>query len=453
MRPPRRIGWGLLDGGPRGLAMGLVVLLCGAMVGPIAAQPEASAETVAPAAQAIPPDLAGIAGVTGNMSDDDLLALATELTDQQRFDDAAKILIHLARKDPKNYRALEQLGVGYERQSVKARANTTDANAKTQADTYDTYAINAYLDAAQQAYEAENYAKAERLCDRVFILQPANARVQLILARIFSKTERSVQATQHYQNYINPKSREGSQDAKAHLELARIYRAGRQPFQALATLTKARDIDSENIEVLIELSQAYYERSRFQEALQTAADVLRKAPNDPRVYDNMAALLQRQGQDKEAADYFRKAIELARTRAFTNPDNTEETQALHGYYDRYRRTLNRLLSGKQDDLALRVDLARVIVEQSEISNSIALRSALRLLEQVGPEARDNLKMLETKANIQHILKLPEAIETARRLSRLDPNNVIARRILQAGSAAGGTATTAPGDPVPSGGAK
>ncbi len=447
MRPPRRIEWGLFDDNLRGRGIGLVILLMGPMVGLVAAQLAPTVPTTAPAAQAIPPELAGISGLTGNISDDDLLAFATELTDQQRLDDAEKILIHLARKDSRNYRALEQLGAVYERRSAKARGNTADPNANNQADTYDTYAVNAYLDAAQQAYEAENYSKAERLCDRVFILQPANARVQLILARIFSKTERSIQASQHYQAYI--KTHEGKQDTKAHLELARIYQAARQPFQALAVLNAARDIDSENVEVLLELSQANYERRRFQEALQTASDVIKKAPNDPRCFDNMASLLARQGQDKEAAEYSRKAIELARVRVFDNPDNIEEVKALRGYYDRYQRTLNRLLSGKQEDLALRIELARVMVEQSEINNTLTLQNALRLLEQVGPEARDNIKMLETKANIQYLLKLPEAAETARRLIRLDANNVVARRILQTGSSSGGVPTidSGGGEPV------
>lgn len=438
MKPRRWIGQERFSGKPRGSAIGLCILLSLAMLAPVTAQ----SETASPASPAIPAELAGIAGVTGDMSNEDLVALATEVTDQQRLDDAATILIHVARKDPKNYRALEQLGVVYERQMARARANTADPNAKTQAETYETYAVNAYLDAAQQAYEAENYAKAERLCDRIFILQPANTRVQLILARIFASTERSVQASQHYQNYI--KSRDGRQDTSARLELARIYRAMRQNYQALAILTEARDLDSENIEVLLELSQAYYERRMFQQAMQTAEDVLRKASNDPRCYDNMAFLLIQQNQVREAAEYSRRAIELARTRVFNNPENTREITSLYGYYDRYRRTLARLLDAKQDDLALRIDLARVVVEQADINNSMTLRNALRLLDQAGPEARDNIKLLETKANIQHLLKLSQTAETARRLLRLDPNNVVARRILQAGPILEETPTTGAG---------
>jgi hypothetical protein len=77
-------------------------------------------------------------------------------------------------------------------------------------------------------------------------------------------------------------------------------------------------------------------------------------------------------------------------------------------------------------------LARTLLDVAQLSVLVAHHRALAVLAATPESERNHRDWLEVSAEIQIELKnYPDAAELARRLLRVDPNNITAKRVLDA----------------------
>jgi tetratricopeptide (TPR) repeat protein len=378
--------------------------------------------------QDVPSNLQDIAGVKAGMTMTQLVDLATEMTVDKRLVEASKVLVYVVRRDQDNVRAFNQLARVYKRLAEDAREEG-GSSAQQRAERYDRWAVGAYLEAAETAYEDEDYTTAEELYNKVFMMDPSNAECKLGLARVFSETGRKVQAQQHYKDYI--KSPAGRTNADAYLELAKVYGELKSPFQRLSTLIEARELDPENVEVLKELARAFFDRQQIGQATSIAQEAVDKDPQNTESRFTLATILMARDEFDKAEEQITRAIELAREQLQRNPDDQELLSKLSKYYTKYGTLLRQRLNQDDKNLDARIRLAEIIRERATVDRLLIDLNALSVLQEAGPEAEENIRYLELLARLQHLTKKKEeASTTCRQLLEKDPDNTVAQRILE-----------------------
>lgn len=400
---------------------GLVALLFG--FGPAAMAQEAPAAEDKETAT-VPRELEGIPGVRAGMSDQELIDLAETLSLDGRNASASNILVYIVRRDKENLDAFSLLGRVYERMTQDEREKGTEQSSR-QADTYENWAVGAYLEAARLAMDTQEYGRAEDLYNRVFLIDPSNMRCRLGLARVFSETERPLQAEQHYKEYL--KSPTGRNDADAYVELADIYKQLKSPYQRLAILVEAEELDPNNVDILMALAEAYYQRAKLSEAMRVAQRAVDRAPGNHRAHYTLSGLYLGQKAYDKSETAIRKAIELCRNDLARNPSDAELLGDLSEYYGGYRTLLNNMITDDQDNIVLRTRLARVIMEKAEVDQTQMCLRAITILTKIEP--KPDAAYLATLAELQFKThQLDKAAQTCEKLLKIDTQNPDAKRL-------------------------
>ena len=498
--------------------VGLMVVVLSLTARVDAQDATASTRPAGESTPALPPGLAGIFGVKPGMTHDQLIALAREAMDAHRLEDAEKILFGVADQARRNTEALELLGQVYELRGDEAAdaARRGDAKAGQQADRYFTGAINTYLYAAPIAAESGDWRAAERMYTAVLDRDASSARAQLGLvetaplametkamgaaermynkvrkirplhpqallgkARLFVEAGRNMQAQDPYQKYL--KTLEGREDARAFMELGRVYRLLKLPNLALTTLNKAIELNPEDPEILMELAQVYHENNASEQAIPLALKATTKAPENPAYHNIYAIILMKQSAPKikqiQASlaaggestparerdrkqlltdlDVARREARLATSRALeqlaATPDDGEALDKLGRFYVTLQGVLQTIISiqtipGKEEaPPADRVELAEVIRKYGAIVQTLNLHQALAALANAGDEAQKDVRFLESLAQLQFdVYKRDDAAETCRRLLEISPDNALAKELLARLDAAAGSGAAGPG---------
>jgi tetratricopeptide (TPR) repeat protein len=444
----------------RGRVHVLVLCLLAAglrLASPARAQSAPASSPAAGVPSAAATRLAGVAGVQAAMTSDQLIDLAAEAARGQRWADAERILTEVIREEPRNLKAYQLMARVYEVQAVGVRGNTSDPTSEKKADLLTESAVKTYLEyAAPLAKDLGNLDVAEQIYKTVLQLRPNNAQAELGMARVLGAMggNMQMQAIDRYRSYLNPRNNAvGYQDPQAHLELGRIYRAKRALHQAVATLEKARGLDPENPEILLELAKAYEDTGDRPKAMELAKSAATEKAAGNAAYRNVYAqvLLSQSVPLLRSADSARaaqqnleesrrqaaKAVELAVADVNANPGDAKPLATESDCYGTYEKILNAVLIADAGDVGARVDLAGVIQEHAAVAARLELHRALDAFEKAGPTARQNAAFLQKKAELQFEVGQAQAAgETCRELLKVDPANAAAKRILAATAAAG-----------------
>ncbi len=180
---------------------------------------------------------------------------------------------------------------------VKARANSAITISHDSADNLDAQLNNAY-----QAYKAGKYEQAQLLYRGVLTQEPRNVDSLLGLAAIAQQTGADTQAQFYYTKVLsldprNPVANAGmsafstDENRESHLKML---------------LNEQKDSSS----LHFALGNQYASQQRWAEAQQSYFNAYQLEPNNASLAFNLAISLERLGQNKPAAQYYRRAIAL-----------------------------------------------------------------------------------------------------------------------------------------------
>jgi len=373
-------------------------------------------------------NLAGVEGVESGMSPERLLEVGRKALEQGRLADSRKILLALAAHDRTNLAVMSHLAFVYERSAEQIRGDGSNPEAVAQANRYLDQMVDVYLEAAALAMRQNKMRVAEQMYGRLLILRPEASQALLGLARIYAATDRMIQAIDRYQSYlVSPIGRE---DSDAYLELGKLYLRDNHWRQALDALYRASRLSPENADIQDALARSYQKGNRLDDALEAARLATEKAPREAKYRATLAELKIVSRDAEQASLEARRAIEYTREKLRESSDDMKLLEALSGYYEIYERALEAHLATGKASLAVRVDLARSIQEHAMVDRARSLHKALLVLTNAPPENKDDVRLMETLAEVQFNLGRTEtSAETCKRLLKQDPNNVIAKRVL------------------------
>lgn len=428
----------------------------------------APAQNVATTTQAEPPSgalagLAGISEVKPGMSTKELIELARQLAQSHRWDDAEKILTEVIRQEPRNLSAYQSAAQMYEIRASVVRADASLPDAAEKSNTLIDQAVKTYTEyAGPLALEMGDVATAEEIYRTVLRYERHryNPRALLGIARVL-RAKGSPEAIDRYKTYVNPRiCMDGAKDPQAHLELGRLLYERRYLNQAVSTLETARSLDPENPEILLELARAYQETAFRPKALSVAQEAVKKSPGNPAYRSVHAQILlaqsgvQQKGSamsDEErrmfnaARAEIEEAVRLARTGLQDAPADMTRLGVLSGCLQVQQQILSIAAAINPGDVRLVVDLARCRQEQSATQHALQLHGALNDLLRAPPAARGDASYLETLADLQFRVHLVTDAElTCKELLTLDPNNAVAKQILEKVAGSSGISPPGPG---------
>ncbi|MDM8007765.1 MAG: tetratricopeptide repeat protein [Phycisphaerae bacterium] len=430
--------------------------------------PPAHAQNVATTTQAAPPSaalasLSGIAEVRPGMSSSELIELARRLAQSRRWQDAEKILTEVIRQEPRNLAAYQLAAQVYEIQASAVRADASIPDAAEKSNTLIDQAVKTYTEyAGPLALEMGDIATAEEIYRTVLRDERHryNPRALLGIARVM-RAKGSMEAIDRYKTYVNPRvCEDGAKDAQAHLELGRLYYERRYFNQAVSTLEKARSLDPENAEILLELARAYQDTAFRPKALAVAEDAVRKDPGNPAYRSFYAQMLLAQSgaqqtgssmsaENRRLFDAARTeidgAVRLARAGVQNAPVDMMRLRVLLGCFQVQQQILSVAAGIDPGDVRVVVELARCRQEITAVQHTMQLHGVLSDLKRAPPAARADRAYLELLADLQFRVHLvQEAEETCKELLKLDPDNGLAKAILEQVASAGATSQPGPG---------
>ncbi len=385
-------------------------------------------------ARRLPAALLDIPRVQPGMTNPQLLDLGFEALDAKQLDEAELLLAFVFREEPDNLEALARLAFTYELRLATALSGGPEEADK--ADRYKQATVGTYLAAAELARQEKNYVPAEAFLNKVRLYRPTDVAAKLSLARVMGATERTLQAIELYRDYL--KSPEGKNDSEAWLELGKLYRGS---FKGLAvtTLEEAARLNPDNPAVYLALAKTYLDGGRLAKAVEVADTAVNKAEGAPADWreenlvheyvNNLAMTLLAADEQDRADRQSQRAVDLARKALNKSPDSVAPLRALVAYYDTRQWVLRSLLADDPENTGRLIKMARAKQEQAEARHALALHDALAWLPETEGTSRDDIKLLEIRAELQYkVHKLEEAAETCRLLLKLDPKNSVALQI-------------------------
>lgn len=158
--------------------------------------------------------------------------------------------------------------------------------------------------------ELGDLEKAARELQNLIVAFPKKIEYRGSLAQLYQANGENQRAFDIYQHMLKL----DSLDPRPHLDLANYYRQEGQYQKSIHHLKKAmrsRELDMERkIAVLLSLFEASSSDSALrQEAFQILDDIVSMEPEDPRIYAMYGDYLSREGRDKEAVNYYKKALQ------------------------------------------------------------------------------------------------------------------------------------------------
>ncbi len=408
----------------------------------LAAVGDAPAQTTKPSAgaagahvEATASNVEGVSDIKPDMTVDQLVAAGSAAVAGGRLEEGRKVLLAAVARDGRNLPALSALAFAYERSAEQVRGEGGGFQATAQADRFIDQAVDVYLTAGAVATEQELVGVAEQFFNRILLHRPGNAKALLGLARIYSRTERRIQAIDRYKDYLA--STEGSRDARGYLELGELYLDGTHWRLAMDQFLRAQSLQPGDADVDMGLARAHWKGDRMAEAMEYAKSACGKAPERAKYPHLLAELHLAQRNGEQAGIEALRAIELARKALQGAPENLSLLQDIGRYYDTYEKALGLVLNEGKADLGVRVDLARAVQEHAAVGQQLALRRALKILTDALPANQDNARLLEELAAVRRALGMTqEARETCLRLLGIDPGNAVAARMLKEMETAG-----------------
>lgn len=161
----------------------------------------------------------------------------------------------------------------------------------------------------------------DMLLNKALPLNSASFPVHLNLALTYLYADRPDLAIPHLQEalYLAPPGAEEAvsphlaylEEPEPWLRLGNNLLANGAPEEALPAYDQAEALGAQPVDVTVGRSASLIELGRFSEAESMLQQALEIAPNDPRLYNNLGMLSEKQDDLDAAEDYFNQAIALA----------------------------------------------------------------------------------------------------------------------------------------------
>jgi len=352
-----------------------------------------------------------------------LIELGRQAEELKKYDEALGYYRRAYEKDPRSVAALAGTAGIFLKQNKLAES------------------VRVYLSAAQVAIGLNQYATAEQLLQQAAGIDPSDARVAFMLARIYEATRREAQAIEMYRRYLKTERN----DYRAYLGLGRLYLAGRLYRQAIAALKQADVLNPQDAETLITLAKAYYSVKDYEQARSVAArpiEMLEQMFTTPEGLKNVpsgfadqistyAAILLDNGNVDQAEQHVRLGLEAAREKLRQTPDDLTLLRGLVQLCQTFDAVLQARLSKQPRDPKLLASRARLVGELADLNQTIELHRAVGAWAEAAQAAPDDTSILQELATVQYrIKKLWDAAETCRKILALKPDDGFARTLLQ-----------------------
>lgn len=171
-------------------------------------------------------------------------------------------------------------------------------------------AVDPTLLAGYQAYRAGNLDTARQHYEDALRKDANNRDALLGLAAIAQQQSQDAAAAQYYRKVLALDPR----DPIAHAGMAALFGAA----DLTATESRLKRLLSQkpqSVELHFALGNLYAEQSRWNDAQQSYFEAARRAPEDARIALNLAVSLDHLGQDRLAAQYYQRTLQLSPTDA------------------------------------------------------------------------------------------------------------------------------------------
>jgi tetratricopeptide (TPR) repeat protein len=233
---------------------------------------------------------------------------------------------------------------------------------------------DAYIGLAD-AYEGQHKtAEAEIAYGRAVEVEPSYAEAHVALGTFLAQHGREAEAVPHLKRVTElvPASTTAFNDLGGALLMSGDFQAAAAAFQRSLQIAPTRSAYSNS-------GTVYYFLGRFPDAEQMFRKATEMAPEDHRVWGNLAdALYQIPGRQAQAAQQYRHAIELAERRVNVNPSDGATWSQLAFYHARIGEgarsvpCLSRALALDADDVFVQYYAALTELEQHDTERALAL---------------------------------------------------------------------------------
>jgi len=233
---------------------------------------------------------------------------------------------------------------------------------------------DAYIGLAD-AYEGQHKtAEAEIAYGRAVEVEPSYAEAHVALGTFLAQHGREAEAVPHLKRVTElvPASTTAFNDLGGALLMSGDFQAAAAAFQRSLQIAPTRSAYSNS-------GTVYYFLGRFPDAEQMFRKATEMAPEDHRVWGNLAdALYQIPGRQAQAAQQYRHAIELAERRVNVNPSDGATWSQLAFYHARLGEStrsapcLSRALALDADDVYVQYYAALTELEQHNTDKALGL---------------------------------------------------------------------------------
>ena len=233
---------------------------------------------------------------------------------------------------------------------------------------------DAYIGLADAYEEQHRTAEAEIAYSRAVEVEPSYAEAHVALGNFLTQHGRAAAAVPHLRRVTElvPASTTAFNDLGGALLMSGDFQAAATAFERSLHIAPTRSAYSNS-------GTVYYFLNRFADAEQMFRKATELAPEDHRVWGNLAdALYQIPARQTQAAQQYRHAIELAERRVNVNPRDAATWSQLAFYHARIGEStrsapcLSRALTLDADDVFVQYYAALTELEQHNTDKALAL---------------------------------------------------------------------------------
>lgn len=339
------------------------------------------------------------------------LMTATILLTQKRLDDAIGEIQKVLQKDDNDAIAHNLLGNAYMAKGMFGEG-MREYNRATK---IDPKIVDAYLKKGYYYFSRGKNTEGESELATAVHAAPDALNSRLILASYHQRAGNSAKALSVLRAGLNGKK----SDALLYNSIAAVLLSQNKMDEGLKNIQKAKEIDPAFPASYQNLVTIYAATGKYDQAIAEYSALLRNDPKNVRAMLGSAALYEIKGQDAEALNNYKKAVETQRPEAY---------MALANYYMKKKQTRDALktvedaLKIDSRDIALLEMKGRILVADKKLKEAVKTFDEIELLK---PESGIALKIGAYVA----MKETEKALEQARRIIEKKPNSASGYMVL------------------------
>lgn len=329
--------------------------------------------------------------------------------------------------------AFHALATAYERLAQDFRINTLDPAAERKKDEALDAAVAAYINAAQAAADAQDYATADQAYGRALMHRPNSGPALLGTARVLAKGKKSLQALERYQDYLKQTGQDKGTiyEPQLYVEMGRVYADASLWHQAMKAYREALRNGVDTDEVAAQLASCHMALGQAEAAFKQAEKAISKNRTQPAYYRLYAELLLQRNAFTEAAQRAAEGIAVAKDRLAKEPGDRTTLSILNDCYGTYVRALEYVVARNPSDLQARLTLVQAMKENLLSVELLTYYAALDRLRNAPVKDREDVALLEERIRLENLVHHKDLRFTCEQLLQIQPANKLARETLAA----------------------